>query len=130
MLQQAGKNQEALLALQAVAAAAPSTPGLLSRLQAAATLALRSRGRGSPAAMHEVGEGVGAGHYAVLGITAAADDAAVRRAYRQQAARWHPDKWAAADAVAQQHAAAEFLMVQQAYDVLSNQQERALHDLK
>lgn len=56
VLQRSGKHQEALLALQAVAAAAPTTPGLLSRLQAAAALTLQSRKRGSPAAMHEVTE--------------------------------------------------------------------------
>lgn len=77
----------------------------------------------------QAGEGACAGHYGVLGITASADDAAVRRAYRQQAAQWHPDKWASADAAEQEHAAAKFLKVQQAYELLGEQHKRDMHDV-
>jgi len=44
VLQEAGEFQEALLKLQAVMAAAPATPGLLQRLQAASAQALCHRG--------------------------------------------------------------------------------------
>ena len=47
VLGQAGRHQEALLALQGVLAAAPGTPGLLPRLQAAAALAVRCQRRGA-----------------------------------------------------------------------------------
>ena len=47
VLGEAGRHQEALLALQGVLAAAPGTPGLLPRLQAAATLAMQCQRRGA-----------------------------------------------------------------------------------
>ena len=35
-------------------------------------------------------------HYEVLGLTMAASQKEVQSAYRRQATKWHPDKWAAA----------------------------------
>lgn len=62
------------------------------------------------------------GAWAVLCIDPGADPAAVCSAYRRQAARWHPDRWAAAAAEEQQHVAAQFLAVQRAYEVLGGKQ--------
>jgi hypothetical protein len=47
VLREAGRHQEELLALQGVLAAAPGTPGLLQRLQAAAVLAAQCQRRGA-----------------------------------------------------------------------------------
>ena len=55
---------------------------------------------------------------AVLCIEPDAGPAAVRSAYRRQAARWHPDRWAAAAPEEQEDAAAQFLAVQHAYEAL------------
>lgn len=61
-------------------------------------------------------------YYAVLGVpkTASADD--IRKAYRSLARTFHPDVNKAADA------ATKFNDVQQAYDVLSDDQKRRIYD--
>lgn len=63
-------------------------------------------------------------HYEVLGIERNADDKAIKNAYRKLALKYHPDKnLDNIDAAKEQ-----FLLVQQAYDVLSDLQERAWYD--
>ena len=63
-------------------------------------------------------------YYEVLDIaqTATADD--VKKAYRKQALRWHPDK----NYDNQVEATERMAAVSQAYDVLSNPQEKAWYD--
>lgn len=57
----------------------------------------------------------------VLGVEVSASEGEVRRAYRQLAARWHPDKWRAWSCSdgEREVAAAKFLEVQQAYDAIT-----------
>lgn len=62
-------------------------------------------------------------YYALLGIEADADDVALRRAWRQLALRWHPDR-AGADATA------TFQRILAAYTVLSDPIERAEYDYR
>ncbi|XP_052895508.1 dnaJ homolog subfamily C member 21 [Anopheles moucheti] len=63
-------------------------------------------------------------HYEVLGITRTAEGDEIKKSYRKLALRWHPDKnLDNADEANQQ-----FLLVQAAYDVLSDPQERAWYD--
>ncbi|XP_058452802.1 dnaJ homolog subfamily C member 21 [Malaya genurostris] len=63
-------------------------------------------------------------HYEVLGVTRTADDDEIKKAYRKLALRWHPDK----NLDNSEEANQQFLLVQAAYDVLSDSQERAWYD--
>lgn len=61
-------------------------------------------------------------HYTTLGLSSAATLADVKKAFRQKASSWHPDKNAAAEA------AARFRAVQEAYEVLSDANKRRAYD--
>ncbi len=61
-------------------------------------------------------------HYAALGLSSAATLADVKKAFRQKASFYHPDRNAAPDA------AARFRAVQQAYEVLSDADKRQAYD--
>ena len=61
-------------------------------------------------------------HYSTLGLSSAATLADVKKAFRQQASFWHPDKNAASEAPAR------FRAVQQAYEVLSDADKRQAYD--
>ncbi|KAK0540070.1 hypothetical protein OC842_000644 [Tilletia horrida] len=75
------------------------------------------------------GQGAGANagpkdYYEVLGVEQSATTDEIRKAYRKLALRYHPDKNPDNVEEAQQ----QFLQVQAAYDVLSDDQERAWYD--
>lgn len=61
-------------------------------------------------------------HYTTLGLSSAATLADVKKAFRQKASFWHPDKNAAPEA------AARFRAVQEAYEVLSDADKRQAYD--
>ena len=61
-------------------------------------------------------------HYTALGLGSAATLADIKKAFRQKASFYHPDKNPAADA------AARFRSVQEAYDVLSDVDKRQAYD--
>lgn len=61
-------------------------------------------------------------HYSTLGLSSAATLADVKKAFRQQASFWHPDKNTAPDA------AARFRAIQTAYEVLSDPDRRQAYD--
>ena len=61
-------------------------------------------------------------HYTALGISSAATLAEVKKAFRQNASFWHPDKNPATDA------AVRFRAVQQAYEVLADPDKRQAYD--
>uniref|UniRef100_A0A8C3XJC2 DnaJ homolog subfamily C member 21 n=1 Tax=Chelydra serpentina TaxID=8475 RepID=A0A8C3XJC2_CHESE len=63
-------------------------------------------------------------HYEVLGLARDASDEDLKRAYRRLALRWHPDK----NLENADEAAEQFKLIQAAYDVLSDPQERAWYD--
>jgi curved DNA-binding protein CbpA len=63
-----------------------------------------------------------ADHYAALGLAAHATLADIKKAYRQKAAFYHPDRNPAPDA------AQRFQAVQKAYDVLSDDAARQAYD--
>ncbi|XP_035383530.1 dnaJ homolog subfamily C member 21 isoform X1 [Electrophorus electricus] len=63
-------------------------------------------------------------HYDVLGVTRDATDDGLKKAYRRLALKWHPDK----NLENAEEAAEQFKLIQAAYDVLSDPQERAWYD--
>jgi DnaJ-class molecular chaperone len=67
---------------------------------------------------------MGRDYYAILGVPRDADAAALKKAYRKLAMKWHPDK--NPDNVAQ--AQAKFQEISEAYDVLSDDEKRRVYD--
>ncbi|MGA8516311.1 MAG: DnaJ domain-containing protein [Burkholderiaceae bacterium] len=61
-------------------------------------------------------------HYAALGLDSAASLADIKKAFRQKASLYHPDKNAA------EEAPARFRAVQEAYDVLADAEQRQAYD--
>ena len=65
---------------------------------------------------------MGKDYYKTLGITKAATDDEVKKAYRKLALRYHPDKNKAANAEE------KFKEVAEAYEVLSDKSKREVYD--
>ncbi|CAL1567576.1 unnamed protein product [Knipowitschia caucasica] len=63
-------------------------------------------------------------HYEVLGVKRDAGDDDLKKAYRKLALKWHPDK----NLDSSEEAAEQFKLIQAAYDVLGDPQERAWYD--
>ncbi|KAH8034950.1 hypothetical protein HPB51_003668 [Rhipicephalus microplus] len=63
-------------------------------------------------------------HYEVLGVSRSATPEELKLSYRKLALLWHPDK----NPDNLQEATEQFKLIQQAYDVLSDPQERAWYD--
>jgi curved DNA-binding protein CbpA len=61
-------------------------------------------------------------YYAALGLSSAATLAEIKKAFRQKASQFHPDRNTADDAPAR------FRAVQEAYDVLANADQRQAYD--
>ena len=61
-------------------------------------------------------------HYTTLGLNSTATLADIKKAFRQKASFYHPDRNTADDA------AARFRLVQEAYDVLSDPEKRQVYD--
>lgn len=63
-------------------------------------------------------------HYEVLGVERDADADELKKVYRKLALKWHPDK----NPDNLEECTAQFRLIQQAYEVLSDPQERAWYD--
>jgi DnaJ-class molecular chaperone len=61
-------------------------------------------------------------HYASLGLSSSATLAELKKAFRQKASQYHPDRNLSADAPA------HFRAVQEAYEVLSDEAKREAYD--
>lgn len=61
-------------------------------------------------------------YYDILGVTKSASAAEIKKAYRQKALEFHPDRNKSADAEA------KFKEVNEAYEILSNDQKKAAYD--
>lgn len=61
-------------------------------------------------------------HYTTLGVGAHATLSDIKKAFRQKASQYHPDRNSASDA------AQRFAAVQKAYDILSDADARATYD--
>ena len=68
-------------------------------------------------------------YYALLGVDRKADDAALKKAYRKAAVKWHPDKHASKPEAEQKAAEEKFKEIAEAYDVLSDPQKRQIYDV-
>ena len=68
-------------------------------------------------------------YYALLGVDKKADDAALKKAYRKAAVKWHPDKHASKSEAEQKAAEEKFKAIAEAYDVLSDPQKRQIYDV-
>ncbi|MBI4408655.1 MAG: J domain-containing protein [Gemmatimonadetes bacterium] len=60
-------------------------------------------------------------YYSILGVNPSADQRAIRSAFRRLARRYHPD-------IAGKHAVSGFLLIREAYEVLSDPEKRRQYD--
>lgn len=63
-------------------------------------------------------------YYKVLGVNRDASDGDLKKAYRKLAVKWHPDK----NADKKEEAAKRFKEINEAYEVLSDKEKRAVYD--
>ena len=66
-------------------------------------------------------------HYEVLGVARNADEAAIKKAYRKQAKKYHPDRYS--DPKKKEQAEKLFVKVAKAYETLSDPEKRRMYDL-
>lgn len=67
---------------------------------------------------------MGKDYYAILGVPRDADAAALKKAYRKLAMKWHPDK----NPDNQKEAQEKFQEISEAYDVLNDPEKRRIYD--
>lgn len=67
-------------------------------------------------------------YYTLLGVSPDASASEIKRAYRQQVSRYHPDHYAHATPEEQRYASQRMQRINESYRVLSNLHERAAYD--
>ena len=67
-------------------------------------------------------------YYKILGVEKTADDAALKKAYRKKAMRWHPDKHSSKSEAEKKKAEEQFKLISEAYSVLSDKDKRRTYD--
>lgn len=66
--------------------------------------------------------------YEILGISKDATDEQIKKAYKKQAVKWHPDRWGDKSEEEQKKAEENFKEVAEAYEVLHDPQKRQRYD--
>ena len=67
-------------------------------------------------------------YYAILGVSQDASEEEIKKKYRTEAMKWHPDRWATGTAEEKKTAEEKFKDLSEAYEVLSDPQKRAQYD--
>merc|ERR1711991_49613 len=67
-------------------------------------------------------------HYKTLGVSRKAKQREIKKAYRDLALRWHPDKHADDSEQEKERATIEFQKIAEAYEVLSDEERRSKYD--
>ena len=67
-------------------------------------------------------------YYQILGLSKDASDSDIKKAYRQLAVKWHPDKWVNHTDAEKKAAEDKFKDISEAYEVLSDPQKRSQYD--
>merc|ERR1712060_441772 len=68
------------------------------------------------------------GYYDLLGVPSVASQLEIKKAYRERAAEWHPDKKGHLDEAAKKNAEEMFKRIGEAYEVLTDAQKKELYD--
>merc|ERR1712008_374 len=69
-----------------------------------------------------------ANYYELLGVPSIASQLEIKKAYRERAAEWHPDKKGHLDEEAKKNAESMFKRIGEAYEVLTDPQKKELYD--
>ena len=67
-------------------------------------------------------------YYSILGVPRNADDKTIKKKYRTEAVKWHPDKWVNGTEEEKRTAEQKFKDISEAYNVLSDKEKRANYD--
>ena len=67
-------------------------------------------------------------YYEVLGVKKDATEEEIKKAYKKQAVKWHPDRWGDKSEAEQKNAEEKFKEIAEAYDVLRDPQKRQRYD--
>merc|ERR1719343_726650 len=67
-------------------------------------------------------------YYELLGVPSIASQLEIKKAYRERAAEWHPDKKGHLDEAARKNAEGMFKRIGEAYEVLTNAERKELYD--
>lgn len=70
----------------------------------------------------------GESYYDLLGVPKDAKQDEIKKSYRKMAVKWHPDKHASKSEAEQKEAEEKFKLIAEAYDVLSDDEKRAVYD--
>jgi len=69
-----------------------------------------------------------ANYYELLGVPSVASQLEIKKAYRERAAEWHPDKKGHLDEASRKNAEEMFKRIGEAYEVLTDAQKKELYD--